>query len=122
MSEVPTSPRVPGKSIFPSLSIAFVSSNADFIRGRLVKDRSTGQPKLNCRNWECGVLVPVTAPGGRKYSLASNDTTATLDTTSSTELPAQQLPARIFQGTVPVPMKIPGADLTENRPPWFFQG
>lgn len=122
MSEVPTSPRVPGEFISRHFLLLLFQDNANFIRGRLVKDRSTGQPKLNCRNWECGVLVPVTAPGGRKYSLASNDTTATLDSTSSTELPAQQLPAKIFQDTVPVPMKIPGADLTENRPPWFFQG
>ncbi|KAJ5368241.1 uncharacterized protein N7496_008001 [Penicillium cataractarum] len=88
--------------------------------GRLVKDRSTGQLKLNCRNWECGVLVPVTSPGGRAYSQASDATTATLDAAPASQL-QPQLPAQIFQDTIPVPMKLPGADLTESRAPWFFQ-
>ncbi|KAF3399761.1 Tyrosyl-DNA phosphodiesterase 1 [Penicillium rolfsii] len=90
--------------------------------GRLIKDRTTGQPKLNCRNWECGVLVPVVAPGGRACSQASDATTITLDTATASESKSQQLQADIFQDTVPVPMKLPGADLTESRPPWFFQG
>ncbi|OKP14923.1 hypothetical protein PENSUB_5083 [Penicillium subrubescens] len=89
--------------------------------GRLIKDRSTGQPKLNCRNWECGVLVPVITPGGRAYSQASDANTTTLDTATATQSRPQQLNADIFQDTVPVPMKLPGADLTESRPPWFFQ-
>ncbi|KAI4199810.1 MAG: hypothetical protein LQ350_004340 [Teloschistes chrysophthalmus] len=30
--------------------------------GKLVTDRGTKRPKLNCRNWECGVVVPVALP------------------------------------------------------------
>ncbi|CEJ59480.1 hypothetical protein PMG11_08104 [Penicillium brasilianum] len=90
--------------------------------GRLVKDRTTGQPKLNCRNWECGVLVPVITPGGRANSQASDATSATIDAAPKSQLQPQQLLTQIFQDTVPVPMKLPGGDLTESRAPWFFQG
>jgi hypothetical protein len=30
-----------------------------YIRGRLVKDKASKSPKLNCRNWECGVVIPI---------------------------------------------------------------
>lgn len=68
-------------------------------RGRLVKDRGSGKLKITCRNWECGVVLPV--DGGREQS----------DTW------------RIFDKTVPVPMEVPGAPLAEKGPraPWFFQ-
>lgn len=67
------------------------------------------------------MLVPVTTPGGRAYSQASDATTATLDATPTDQLQQPQLPAQIFHDTIPVPMKLPGADLTESRAPWFFQ-
>lgn len=38
-----------------------ISDNLMFskTRGKLILDRTTKAPKLNLRNWECGVLVPV---------------------------------------------------------------
>lgn len=75
-------------------------------RGRLVKDRATGEPKLNCRNWECGVLVPVTG---------ESDTTAA--SSSSGELDVD-----LFKDTIPVPMKVPSERLGPGREPWFFMG
>ncbi|KAJ5600303.1 tyrosyl-DNA phosphodiesterase-domain-containing protein [Penicillium hetheringtonii] len=74
--------------------------------GRLVKDRATGEPKLNCRNWECGVLVPVTG---------ESDTTAA--SSSSGELDVD-----LFKDTIPVPMKVPSERLGPGREPWFFMG
>ncbi|OHW96350.1 tyrosyl-DNA phosphodiesterase domain-containing protein [Colletotrichum incanum] len=37
--------------------------------GRLVKDRDSGEAKLTCRNWECGVLVAVAGnpPGAADF-------------------------------------------------------
>ncbi|KAI0603242.1 phospholipase D/nuclease [Biscogniauxia sp. FL1348] len=70
--------------------------------GRLVKDKVTGHPKLNCRNWECGVLIPVPA-----------DSTA--DKSHHADLTA-------FQSSVPVPMEIPGEayGASASKRPWLF--
>lgn len=73
-------------------------------RGRLVKDRTSNQPKLNCRNWECGVIIPVPAGDG---ILGSND--------KDQDPPGMD----IFQGTVPVPMIVPGEEYG-GRKPWFY--
>lgn len=66
-------------------------------RGRLVKDRASGQPKLNCRNWECGVLIPV-----------------------SGEAVGSGLGA--FEKKIPVPMVVPGEAYGKagTKRPWFF--
>ena len=80
-----------------------------------MKDRFSGQPKLNCRNWECGVIVPITTVVNETQGVGGK-------TASSLQSQSQQLPVELFHDTVPVPLKIPGADLTESRPPWFFQG
>ncbi|KAI5859333.1 phospholipase D/nuclease [Durotheca rogersii] len=65
--------------------------------GRLTKERGTGNPKLTCRNWECGVLVPVRAP-----------------TTSGKDL------AATFEGVVPVPMGVPAEAYAASRRPWLY--
>jgi len=69
-------------------------------RGRLVKDRASGQPKLNCRNWECGVLIPV---GNKSTEDTSNCLSA-------------------FEKTVPVPMVVPGEAYgkSKSKEPWLF--
>ncbi|KAE8388201.1 tyrosyl-DNA phosphodiesterase-domain-containing protein [Aspergillus alliaceus] len=75
--------------------------------GRLVQDRKTKEPKLNCRNWECGVLMPVISedfPWEQSESPA-NESEAMLD---------------VFKGTVPVPMRLPAPQYGPNRKPWFF--
>ncbi|OAA71906.1 Tyrosyl-DNA phosphodiesterase [Akanthomyces lecanii RCEF 1005] len=64
--------------------------------GRVVKDRGTGNAKMSCRNWECGVVVPVQGSPG-------NDGGFTM-----------------FSGTVPVPMEIPGRPYEKTDEPWFF--
>ncbi|KAI0115828.1 tyrosyl-DNA phosphodiesterase-domain-containing protein [Nemania sp. FL0031] len=65
--------------------------------GRLVKDRASGQPKLNCRNWECGVLIPMEGK------------------TVTSGLGA-------FEKKIPVPMVIPGEPYgkASSKRPWLF--
>ncbi|CAM1510314.1 Fc.00g006490.m01.CDS01 [Cosmosporella sp. VM-42] len=69
--------------------------------GRLVKDRVTGRPKMSCRNWECGVVVQVPKAEGAMEEAATN----TMD---------------MFDGTIPVPMQIPGPPYGPTEEPWFF--
>ncbi|KAF3770305.1 hypothetical protein M406DRAFT_33689 [Cryphonectria parasitica EP155] len=74
--------------------------------GRLVKDRGTGEPKLNARNWECGVLVP------------TQETTSS--SSSGTAQEAEKL--EMFRGAVPVPVELPAQPYHGNdRQPWFAE-
>ncbi|KAJ9150887.1 Ubiquitin interaction domain-containing protein [Pleurostoma richardsiae] len=77
--------------------------------GRLVKDRATGQPKLNCRNWECGVLVPVSMHSFDQNAIYGSDGKASMSET--------------FHGCIPVPMETPGSQHDFNGPkrPWFYR-
>lgn len=95
-------------------------TNGNKCRGRLVQDRtsttktSPKPPKLNCRNWECGVLVPVSAPVPQgdteqpesKYN-GESEGKAMLD---------------IFNGTIPIPMTVPGRKYEgdDRLKPWYF--
>ncbi|PNY23492.1 Uncharacterized protein TCAP_06528 [Tolypocladium capitatum] len=69
--------------------------------GRLVKDRISGKAKMSCRNWECGVVVPL--------GMASKEGDGATD-------------LRVFDGTVPVPMQVPGREYGPNDEPWFYSG
>ncbi|KAM3508241.1 hypothetical protein MY10362_001301 [Beauveria mimosiformis] len=66
--------------------------------GRVVKDRGTGSAKMSCRNWECGVVVPVHGNPGNGCDFT------------------------IFSGVVPVPMMVPGRPYKDSDEPWFFLG
>ncbi|KAK7429516.1 hypothetical protein QQZ08_003895 [Neonectria magnoliae] len=73
-------------------------------RGRLVKDRATGKPKMSCRNWECGVVIRV--PGGSKAQAgAGKDDFSDMG---------------VFKGTIPVPMRFPGRRYRDTEEPWFY--
>ncbi|KAK4242628.1 hypothetical protein C8A03DRAFT_11236 [Achaetomium macrosporum] len=71
--------------------------------GRLVRDRTTGKPKLTCRNWFCGVLIPVQG-----------------NSSDATDL-------SVFTGQVPVPMEWPSRPYASDGgsrseiTPWFYQ-
>ncbi|KKY25471.1 putative tyrosyl-dna phosphodiesterase domain protein [Phaeomoniella chlamydospora] len=69
--------------------------------GKAVYDRKKKCPKLNCRNWECGVLVPFSNQFGGTDS----------------ERPAHDL--RLFEHIVPVPIQVPARSLASLKP-WFF--
>ncbi|KIX06407.1 uncharacterized protein Z518_04383 [Rhinocladiella mackenziei CBS 650.93] len=69
--------------------------------GRLVQDRSTKEPRLNCRNWECGVIIPVDSRSPNIRAPNGTD--------------AGNL--AMFDHLVPVPMKYP-AETFEGKKPW----
>ncbi|CZT50198.1 uncharacterized protein RSE6_11139 [Rhynchosporium secalis] len=71
--------------------------------GRLVKDKTTKEPKLTLRNWECGVLIR----SGDKMS------------TDRKEAEKGSLGMDVFSGYIPIPMQVPG-DQYGHRRPWFF--
>ncbi|KAI1213279.1 phospholipase D/nuclease [Annulohypoxylon truncatum] len=71
--------------------------------GRLTKERGTGNPKITCRNWECGVVVPIPSRDSSEEGAGSSD-------------PAD------FSNVIPVPIEIPGEayGATASKRPWFF--
>ena len=71
--------------------------------GKLVKEKTTTLPKLNCRNWECGVIVPVTR--NQPFSTA----VSVLDARSLNN----------YAWRVPIPMQYPSEALESSRP-WFY--
>lgn len=80
--------------------------------GKLSKDRLSKAPKLNCRNWECGVLIPM--------RLAQQDGIEKVDKESSNpeDHTRQNSGVREFEGRIPVPMQYPGEEYGIRRP-WF---
>lgn len=74
-------------------------------RGKLVRDRTTKTPKLNCRNWECGVVLPIVEDQSDQAESSRNEEDSTcLD---------------VFKKVVPVPMIVPGEAYQGNKRPWF---
>ncbi|KAL5339681.1 tyrosyl-DNA phosphodiesterase-domain-containing protein [Aspergillus crustosus] len=99
--------------------------------GRLVFDRSTKEPKLNCRNWECGVVVPVLRQSDPGLGTQDNgdDTSRNNDNSGKGKgmdsvKEENETLLEIFKGTVPVPMKVPGRRYEgtggPSRKPWYF--
>lgn len=88
-----------GSSESASLAWAYIGSAncSESAWGKLFKDRATKLPKLNCRNWECGVIVPVRHESG--------------------ESKLEDL--KQFEGIVPVPMECPG-EIYGDRQPWYY--
>ncbi|KAL4803330.1 tyrosyl-DNA phosphodiesterase-domain-containing protein [Aspergillus unguis] len=101
--------------------------------GRLVYDRSTKKPKLNCRNWECGVVVPVL-----KEKSSDSISESGSETEDEVEKQARKDKAKgakrlgdfkeecensldIFKGVIPVPMRLPGQKIGGGaRKPWYM--
>ncbi|TGO75353.1 hypothetical protein BELL_0218g00050 [Botrytis elliptica] len=72
--------------------------------GRMVKDRVTKEPKLNCSNWECGVL----------FSGSLTDLNA------PAAVPKSGMPTmEAFDGSIPVPMVFPG-NVYGSKRPWYY--
>jgi hypothetical protein len=87
---------------------------------------------MSCRNWECGVVVPINAPNQLGTTSASTATAAsgskqseisaaTRTTSASTAAGVSDLEA-VFASTLPVPMMVPGRPYGPNEEPWFFAG
>lgn len=77
-------------------------------RGRIVHDRTRKEPKLNCRNWECGVVVPVVC-----------EDESPSRTASSNRPEEEKDITEIFGTTVPVPMRVPAPPLGTGLKPWY---
>ncbi|KAL1868978.1 hypothetical protein Plec18167_007980 [Paecilomyces lecythidis] len=91
-----------------------------FPRGRLVQDRSTKEPKLNCRNWECGVVIPIIQQGpeveaSRNLGTVSNEKSS-VERKNEKEFDF----APLFDTKVPVPMKLPGRPYGPGMKPWYY--
>lgn len=81
-------------------------------RGRIVKDPKTKSLKMNCRNWECGVVVPIINEKKTGEKGKRPETHGTV--------PSAPLPVEVFKDTVPVPMRVPAVPLSEHRRPFFY--
>jgi len=88
----------------PDKNVAWVfvgSSNfTESAWGKVVKDRAKGQMKLVCRNWECGIIMPVLAPED-----------CILDTEN---------PRAVFEPVLDIPCEFPGKKYEDEDEPWFF--
>lgn len=72
-------------------------------------DRSSKAPKLNLRNWECGVIIPIPshqASDGRSLGAGTQSITYPISMSKIEKL-------------VPVPMEHPGEPMNQKIP-WFF--
>jgi hypothetical protein len=82
--------------------------------GKLVKDRIAKLPKMNCRNWECGVIVPVSSTNLKQQDFEEQKKMGEVEKKQSSP-PGME----IFDGVVPVPMKTPCEEYGRKRP-WFY--
>lgn len=105
--------------------------------GKLVWDRSRKEWKMNCRNWECGVLMKVPQDnlcryeggdgakvakeeGGRKLGGEKTEKGKPDDGKGEKEQKRKpMLSMDVFDGVVDVPFRYPGRDY-EGREPWYF--
>jgi len=67
--------------------------------GKLVYDKKAKEWKLNCRNWECGVLLPVDVSANEGKGVVGMD---------------------VFDDVLEPPFMYPGLEY-EDREPWYFQ-
>ncbi len=73
-----------------------------------MKDTTTKKPKINIRNWECGVVIPVPS------------SMLPADKSTDYEAPVADGPCMsVFNGVLPVPMIVPGEEYQDRRP-WFY--
>jgi len=70
--------------------------------GKLIYDRRVKKWKVNCKNWECGVLLPVSTEGAKTE--AGEDGIVDME---------------VFKDVVEPPFMYPGLEY-ESREPWYF--
>lgn len=101
--------------VFPLLLYSFTIP-ANGHRGLLVQDRTTKYPKLKCRNWECGVIIPVVDGNRNKKNTTEhvNDGNKNNSGLEGVDL------VDAFLGVIPVPMQVPGRLYGPGLKPWFF--
>ncbi|KAJ5147845.1 hypothetical protein N7526_001197, partial [Penicillium atrosanguineum] len=84
--------------------------------GRLVKDRTTKEARLNCRNWECGVIVPITNPyeGIPQPKISSELSVQEQFAAIDQDGQEKKFPISEINAFVPVPMKVPAKAYKEK--------
>ncbi|RPB18537.1 phospholipase D/nuclease [Terfezia boudieri ATCC MYA-4762] len=93
--------------------------------GKLVMDKTSKSPKLNVKNWECGVLIPVSASASKSEEFGGAGEGRALggerfkDDTPQEER-NKPLGMEVFTETMPVPMEVPGRRIAQGRKPWFY--
>ncbi|OKL56771.1 hypothetical protein UA08_07925 [Talaromyces atroroseus] len=90
--------------------------------GRIVHDRTRKAPKLNCRNWECGVLVPVDVDLSSSSSSSSSHRLGEVKEDNDENQGKEEekdILAHVFGATVPVPMRVPAPPLGAELKPWY---
>ncbi|KAK3401197.1 tyrosyl-DNA phosphodiesterase-domain-containing protein [Sordaria brevicollis] len=102
--------------------------------GRLIKDRGTKKLKITCRNWECGVIVPAGTTTVAGSSSASSEKQeqeqgdgkgkSKEETVSVTSAEDDTSSWEVFEGHIPIPMKVPAPplELKGSKSPFFFGG
>lgn len=100
----PDNPNLHGNMAWAYLGSHNLSESA---WGRLVKDNTTKKPKINIRNWECGVVIPVAS------------SMLPVDWQADHEALADGPGMSVFDGILPVPMIVPGEEY-QGRRPWFY--
>ncbi len=73
-----------------------------------MRDKGSKEMKINLRNWECGVLIPV--PRTMAPAREAADRGAGV---------WDRLDMSVFDGHIPIPMVLPGEEYRGTRP-WFY--
>lgn len=81
-------------------------------------DKSTKAPKMNLRNWECGVVVTVPLVDG-KQEVCHREFDRNDEREKGKEANIESPTMEIFKGVVPVPMAVPG-EMYGGKRPWFY--
>ncbi|KAH7632142.1 tyrosyl-DNA phosphodiesterase-domain-containing protein [Sordaria sp. MPI-SDFR-AT-0083] len=127
----------PGKKVVSGFAYVGSANMSESAWGRLIKDRNTKKPKITCRNWECGVIVPArraTVAASSSLSASSHEENKEEGNGNGKGKAQEAMPTSaaeddtlswgVFEGHVPVPMKVPASPLQMNgsKSPFFFGG
>ncbi|KAK5735648.1 hypothetical protein LTR17_007999 [Elasticomyces elasticus] len=99
--------------------------------GRIVYDKKTKDWKINCNNWECGVLLPVpleklsfkpsTAPVKEENLDDGSETESEDGGNATSQAPAEVIVSMdVFNGLVNPPFEYPGRTF-DGKEPWYFK-
>jgi len=91
--------------VLTNVAWAYVGSSnmSESAWGKLVQDKKDKKWRINCRNWECGVLLPV--PKALSNASPNDDTLVEMS---------------VFRDVAEPPFMIPGIEY-RDREPWYFQ-
>lgn len=88
--------------------------------GKLVFDKKDKAWRINCRNWECGVLLPVANETPVSTAAGDGGALAARDVGGSKFTEHDLLPMTVFDGIVKPPFIVPGSEFG-GKEPWYFQ-